>query len=71
MLPDFSNHLSPLLRLLLGMMKGSLVTVVILTSVPLRLVCPNAMGSSMRRNVSRGIILKSGKKFDVESDTTF
>ena len=44
---------------LLGMMKGLWVTVVILTSVPLRVVCPNAMGSRRRRNISRGIILKS------------
>ena len=51
------------------MMKGLLVTVVTLTSVPLRVVCPSAKGSSKRINISPGIILKSENKSEVRCNS--
>ena len=50
------THLSPVR--LLGMMKGLLVMVVTFTSLPSRVACTKAMGSTSRRKMGRGIILK-------------
>ena len=61
----FLGHLSPLLRLL-GMMKGLWVTVVTLTSVPSRVVCPSVRGSNRRRR-NIAVILKSEEEINSQS----